>query len=80
MPCYFAADTIMCSRGRRAPAPCRTCSAPSLYLCDAPLGEATFGVDVRTCDAPMCEAHRTSVASNVDHCPLHVAVAVEVDA
>lgn len=56
---------IVCgSFGRKAPV-CRVCGAPAPYLCDGPVGN-------RTCDAPICEAHRTNVGPDRDLCPLCV--------
>ena len=57
---------IVCSRGRRS----KVCSAPecdqvAVALCDAPLDGG------KTCSAPMCQTHRTTVGSNLDHCPIH---------
>lgn len=70
--------------GRKAgPAPCVAprlpddepklgdrCGRLSVALCDHPAGEDLAGKPV-TCDAPMCEHHRTAVGPNLDHCPRH---------
>jgi hypothetical protein len=43
------------------------CGRMSTALCDAPLGAR------RTCDIPMCEAHRTpsTTKKNTDYCSQH---------
>lgn len=48
------------------------CGRPAPYLCDAPV-DVTFGrkAQARTCDAPMCERHRTNVGPNRDLCWKH---------
>lgn len=46
------------------------CGRMSVALCDAPVGKDLAG-KVLTCDAPMCENHRTSAGKNVDYCPRH---------
>lgn len=65
--------------GRRAaPAPCvardedlgERCSRMSVALCDHPAGTDVTGKPL-TCDAPICEKHRTRVGVNRDHCPRH---------
>ena len=65
--------------GRRvAPAPCvahdeelgERCARISVGLCDYPAGQ-TLGGTPLTCDAPICEKHRTRVGPNRDHCPRH---------
>lgn len=56
--------------GKR-PARCRWCAKDSTKLCDfrlSPPGQITH---VRTCDAPMCDAHAKSVGNNRDYCPGH---------
>lgn len=67
-------------RGGRLPAACvardpdkptERCGRMSVALCDAPAGE-TLGGKPLTCNAPICERHRTSVGKNLDHCPRHV--------
>lgn len=63
---------------KRGPAPCvahddelgERCARMSVALCDAPAGE-TLGGTPLTCDAPICEKHRTRVGPNLDHCPRH---------
>lgn len=69
MPCEHRDGMIICSRGRRTP-PCKFCQAngsfkPSTKLCDFPVGEG------KTCDAPICDRHATSVGPNQDYCPVH---------
>lgn len=44
------------------------CSAWSTRLCDYALSAK------RTCNAPMCDAHATSVGPDLDHCPAHAHV------
>lgn len=46
------------------------CGRLSVALCDHPAGE-DLGGKALTCDAPMCEHHRTKVGPNLDHCPRH---------
>lgn len=46
------------------------CGRISIALCDAPAGEDLAGKPV-TCDAPLCEHHRTRGGTNVDYCPRH---------
>lgn len=46
------------------------CARPSVALCDYPAGKDLRGTPL-TCDAPMCEQHRTSVGPDRDHCPRH---------
>lgn len=77
MPCYTTPDGrgIVCVRGRGAPAPCRWCGQPSTRLCDEPV-RVVFGEPARTCDAPVCDAHRTAVGASLDRCPDHAPVAV----
>lgn len=53
---------IVCSRGNKRKKRCAWCGAPADYLCD--------GVSVnKTCDAPMCARHRTSMGPDRDLCP-----------
>ena len=46
------------------------CCRMSVALCDHPAGQDLAGKPL-TCDAPMCERHRTRVGPNLDHCPRH---------
>lgn len=46
------------------------CGRMSVCLCDWPAGKDLAGKPV-TCDAPVCERHRTRVGPNVDHCWRH---------
>lgn len=46
------------------------CARIAAHLCDFVTG-ATIGGKPITCDAPMCETHRTAVGPNLDHCPKH---------
>lgn len=70
-------------RRRRGPAACvgdrlpgddlkigLKCFRISVALCDAPAGSDVDGKTL-TCDAPICEHHRTSVGANLDRCPRH---------
>ena len=54
---------VVCSRGRRT-RKCKVCSKPARWLCDAPLNR------YRTCDAAICDGHRTAVGER-DYCPAH---------
>ncbi len=73
-------------RGRRAaantPAPCvgpmlatdnptvgKRCCRLSVALCDFVVGRDETGT--RTCDAPVCDHHRTTVGPDRDHCWRH---------
>jgi hypothetical protein len=70
-------------RARNAPGSCASpalpgdnleigprCGRMAPYLCDATV--ETRGQKVtRTCDAPMCERHRTNVGPDRDLCPKH---------
>jgi hypothetical protein len=54
-------------RGRQPrPAGCSVphCGRPHTVLCDFPM-------KAKTCDAKLCDAHRTKVGPNLDHCPAH---------
>ena len=46
------------------------CGRMSIALCDAPAGRDLAGKPL-TCDAPMCELHRTPGGTNIDFCPRH---------
>lgn len=48
--------------------PDERCGRMSVALCDGPAG-STLGGAVLTCDAPMCEKHRTSIGPDRDLCP-----------
>lgn len=50
---------------------CYVCGAPAPYLCDFRLSSPHQVTHVKTCDKPVCERHRMSVAPNVDYCPDH---------
>ena len=67
MPCEFRGNTIICSRGSRAPK-CEWCHRTSTKLCDYPVAGEKTGT---TCDAPMCDRHATNVGPNRDYCPPH---------
>lgn len=59
---------IVCGRGARpARVSCRWCPRLSTALCDFP------SAPDRTCDAPMCPAHRWRVPGtrDTDYCPDH---------
>ena len=59
---------IACGRGRGSKRPCRWCDRQAPYLCDFPVrraGKAT------TCDAPICDTHRSPKGPETDHCPDH---------
>jgi hypothetical protein len=59
----------VCVRGQRRPK-CGVpgCGRPQAALCDSPVERQ--GVK-GTCDASMCDTHRTRVGPNRDHCPAH---------
>ncbi len=65
MPCEIRDNMIICSRGPKKPPPCQWCLRPSTKLCDFPIDKG------KTCDAPMCDHHATSMGSNVDYRPKH---------
>ncbi len=46
------------------------CARPSVALCDHPAGKDLGGRPL-TCDAPVCDHHRTKVGQNLDRCPRH---------
>lgn len=48
------------------------CGRMAAHLCDAPT--SVRGI---TCDAPMCEQHRTNVGPDRDYCPLHANLAAK---
>jgi hypothetical protein len=68
MPCIHVGNAIICTRGGRRLPKCRWCSCQSTKLCDFPLTGEEAG---KTCDAPICDVHATSVGSNRDYCPPH---------
>lgn len=47
-----------------------TCRRISVALCDHPAGR-DVDTKVLTCDAPVCDHHRTQVGPNADHCWRH---------
>jgi len=70
-------------RGKGSPASCMSpalegdnlevgerCGRMAPYLCDFVVGHLRGG-KASTCDAPMCERHRTRVGDDRDHCPKH---------
>lgn len=60
---------FVCVRGqRRKLCGVPSCGRPQVALCDHPVER---GGRRGTCDASMCEAHRTRVGPNRDHCPAH---------
>jgi hypothetical protein len=77
--------------GRKAgPAPCiasaldsdnlsisKRCVRLSVALCDGPAGKSLDGKTL-TCDAPICERHRTRGGKNIDYCPRHQHLATKV--
>lgn len=66
---------ITCRRGgRRLPCQVPGCTNPHVALCDFPLAGPKAG---RTCDRRMCEAHRTRVGRDQDHCAVHAALAAK---
>jgi hypothetical protein len=73
MACEYILDKdgkvmgIICSRGSRAPK-CKFCGKVSAKLCDFPVHGSKQG---KTCDAPMCDDHATSVGEDRDFCPDH---------
>ncbi len=50
------------------------CARAAVALCDATVG-TDFNGKPATCDAPMCEQHRTHVGGDVDYCPRHLHLA-----
>jgi hypothetical protein len=50
------------------------CGRASVALCDAPAGRDLSGTPL-TCDAPLCEHHRTRGGTNIDYCPRHAHLA-----
>lgn len=42
-------------------------------LCDFVVSSPQIITHKRTCDAPMCDKHATSVGHDLDHCPDHAA-------
>ena len=87
MPFYRTEDgrgTMHVNFGRKSgPLPCvgptlpeddvtlgSRCFRMSVALCDHPAGQDLAGKPL-TCDAPMCERHRTKVGPDQDHCPRH---------
>lgn len=58
---------VICGRGPRAPK-CKFCSKTSTKLCDFPIHGSKKG---KTCDAPICDGHATSVGEDCDFCPHH---------
>lgn len=63
------ATMIVCGPKKRAPR-CRWCAGGSTALCDFQVGRTLAGKAI-TCDAPMCDHHRTMLSPNRDHCPTH---------
>lgn len=67
---------VLCSRGGKGsrPKPCGVagCERPSVALCDRPVWRGPG--QSRTCDAPICEGHRTAIGRDVDLCPPCAAV------
>lgn len=59
---------IVCGPPRRGPRRCAIgpCRRPAWWLCDGP-GRRRG----QTCDNPICDAHRTRWAVDVDLCPWH---------
>lgn len=60
-------------RRRRLPR-CKYCTELAPFSCDFPM--SALGViypdgQPRTCDAPICEAHRVHVGENLDYCIVH---------
>lgn len=69
---------IICTRGPKTKAkPCEECGKPSVALCDFPVAPAIYGKTRRkkpkTCDSPMCQAHRHPVPGmdDCDYCTPH---------
>lgn len=54
---------IMCSRGKRKL--CQYCGRPMTSMCDYPLPNG------KTCDAPLCDKHKTTVGHDLDVCREH---------
>lgn len=53
--------------GAQSEEPHCSCGDFGDYLCDYPVGND------KTCDAPMCDQHRRSVAPEIDYCAAHYA-------
>jgi hypothetical protein len=72
MACEHITDkhgtTFICCGSRRRPPKCKFCSKPSTKLCDFPIHGSKKG---KTCDAPICDDHATSVGEDRDFCPPH---------
>jgi hypothetical protein len=63
---------VICYSSTKGPRPrCRWCSVPSTALCDYVIG-VTLANKPITCDAPMCDAHRTRTSGARDLCPRHL--------
>lgn len=56
---------LICGRGLPQQPSCRYCANTSTKLCDFPVGNG------KTCDAPICDAHASSVGPDRDLCPKH---------
>lgn len=56
--------------GKRPPN-CKWCDRLSTKLCDFDISHPSQVTHRRTCDAPMCDTHATSVGVNRDYCPIH---------
>ena len=69
-----AGTAIVCTRSRRSIPTCSIdgCQGRATLLCDA---DTTRAGRARTCDAPICAAHATTVGHDLHHCPKHAHVA-----
>lgn len=63
-------SAIICSRGRRQPAPCFHCRQPSDLLCDFPTNPKGKTEAERTCSRPICRACSTRIGG-ADFCKPH---------
>ncbi len=81
MPCSTIRlddGTVAHVRYSRAPRrKCKWCSRWSTKLCDAarPHNPAIVSHQRKTCDAPMCDEHATSIGPDQDLCPDHIKAA-----
>lgn len=62
---YLWACATSVERRERDISHCASCLDVGDFLCDFPVGES------KTCDRPMCEDHRHSVAPELDYCDAH---------
>jgi hypothetical protein len=69
MPCKPLLDkhgrTVGFACSRRETIPCHVCGKPMTTLCDA------TDINGKSCDKPMCDAHKHTVWSDTDVCDEH---------